>query len=157
MWDDGFSENIYWFELNYAGNTQLERVLLSEDDLDEIVDLFQEVWDNIWYRDSLLVAVNYAHWLWINAFAQDNLDTLESQWLTLSNVQKHQIWLYKNGKKIDCVLVEYEITQWLVSEIPLLYVSELFVPRGDDILFMSFITEDRASHLSAMDMFKNIN
>lgn len=155
-WKVGFSENVYWYDLNYNGKTNLERVWLRNDDLEEIVDLFQEVWDDVWYRDSLLVAEKHAQWLWVNAFAQDNLDTLQEQWLTLLNIQKTQVWLKSKGKKVNGVLVEFEITQWLVSEIPLLYVSELFIPRGDDILLMSFITESHVSHLSALDMFKNI-
>lgn len=156
-WNSNFSENVYWYELNYNGKVQLERVFLNKDDLEEIVDLFQEVWNDVWYRDSLLIAEKYAQWLWINAFVQDNLDTLEWQWLTLSNVQKYQIWLHKNKERFGCVLVEYEITHWLVSEFPLLYVSELFIPHGDNVLFMSFITENQASHLSALDMFKSVN
>lgn len=151
-----FSENIFWYDLDYNGNVKLERVWLNSDDLDEIVDLFQEVWDNVWYRDSLLIAEKYAQWLWANAFAQDNLDSLQEQWLALSGIQKTQIWLKDSWKKIIGVLVEYEITQWLVSEIPLLYVSQLFIPRGDNMVLMSFITEDQSSHLSALDMFKNI-
>ena len=152
----GFSENIYWYDLDYNWNIQLERVGLKTDDLEEIVDLFQEVWDDVWYRDSLLIAERYAQWLWVNAFAQDNLDTLQSQWLTLSNIQKTQIWLEKNWKNNNGVLIEYEITNWLIENIPVLYVSQLFVPKGDDIILMSYITEDKSSSLSASQMFKNI-
>jgi len=151
-----FSENIYWYDLDYNWDIQLERVWLKTDDLDEIVDLFQEVWDDVWYRDSLLIAERYAQWLWVNAFAQDNLDTLQSQWLVLSDIQKTQIWFGKNWKNSNSVLIEYEITNWLIDDIPVLYISQLFVPKGDDIILMSYITEDKSSCLSASQMFKNI-
>lgn len=155
-WSEKFSVNLYWFDLEYNGNVNLERVQLKADDLNEIVDLYQEVWDDSEYKDSLLVAEKYAQWLWPNAFAQDNLDTLKNQWLTLSNVQKTQIWLERYGEKINAVLVEYEITKWLINEIPLLYISQLFIPDENSMILMSFITENQSSHLSASSMFKNI-
>ena len=129
---------------------------LKNDDLDEILDLYQEVWDDVWFKDSLLIAEKYAQWLWANAFAQDNIETLQNQWLILSNIQKTQIWLVEGWKRITGVLVEYEITEWLMSDFPLLYVSQLFIPRKDKMIFMSFITEDKTSHLNALNMFKNI-
>ena len=103
------------------------------------MDLYQEVWDNSEYRDSLLIAEKHAQWLWANAFAVDNLDTLENQWLSLSNIKKTQIRLEKYWEEINAVLVEYEITQWLINEIPVLYVSQLFVPNGETMVLMSFI------------------
>lgn len=156
LWNSTFSENIYWYELNYNGKVQLERVLLSNDDLDEIVDLFQEVWNDVWYRDSLLIAKKYSQWLWTNAFVQDNLDMLQDQWLTLSNIDKTQIWLKNNKEKINWVLVEYEITEWLVNELPLLYVSQLFIPKDENMILISFITENKSSNSSALEMFKSI-
>lgn len=151
-----FVENVYWYNLKFDWKVKLERVWLKNDDLDEIVGLFQEAWNNVWYRDSLLIAEKYAQWLWANAFAQDNLNTLLVQWLTLSNVKKSQISLKKDGKTINCILVEYEITKWLINEFPLLYVSQLFIPKEKDMLLMSFITENKSSHSSAVTMFKNI-
>ena len=150
--------NILWFTLNYDGNINLERVWLKTDDMDEIIDLYQEVWDedDVWYRDSLLIAEKYAQWLWTNAFAQRNLDTLNDQWLTLSEVEKTQIRIEKNWKKINATLVEYRITEWLIDKIPLLYVSQLFVPDDNNMILMSYITEDKYSYLSASKMFKNI-
>ena len=123
--------------------------------MDEIIDLYQEVW-NDWYRDSLLIAEKYSYWLWANAFSQDNIDTLKNQWLTLSDIKKTQIWLEKDWKKINAVLVEYKITSWLVEDIPLLYVSQLFIPNNKNMLLMSFITENKSSRSSISDMFKNI-
>lgn len=155
-WNKNLSVNVYGFELNYNGKNELSKVPLKSDDLSEIIDLYQEVWDDLIYRDSLLIAEKNAQWLWANAFAQDNLDTLENYWLTLSNIKKTQIWLEQYGEKINAVLVEYEITDWLIKEVPLLYVSELFVSNNEDIVLMSFITEDSSSRLSASDMFKNI-
>lgn len=155
-WEHVFSTNVYWFDLKYNGNIELERVQLKDDDLDEILDLYQEVWENVDYRDSLLIAEKYAQWLWPNAFVQDNIDTLKTQWLTVSNVEKTQIKLVKDKNKINLVLVEYEITKWLIEDIPLLYVSQLFIPDEENIILMSFITEDKSSHLSASNMFKNI-
>lgn len=151
-----FSVNVYWFDLNYNGNVKLERVWLKTDDLDEIVDLFQEAWNNSEYKDSLLIAEKYAQWLWVNAFAQDNLDTLEKQWLTLSDVKKTQIWLNNHWENINAVLVEYEIVEWLVDEFPLLYVSQLFIPKDNEMVLMSYITESKSSHSNALNMFKNI-
>ncbi len=155
-WSSDSSVNVYWFRLEHDKNINLEKVSLRTDDLDEIIDLYQEVWDNSEYRDSLLIAEKFAQWLWANAFAQDNLDMLQEQWLTLSNIQKTQISLNRYGEKINAVLVEYTITEWLISDLPMLYVSQLFIPKDNDIILMSFITEEKSSHLSALDMFKNI-
>lgn len=155
-WSDGFYINENWFDLYYDWNVELEKVRLKTDDLDEITDLFQEIWDDLDYRDSLLIATKYNQWLWANAFAQDNLDTLVKQWLTLSNINKTQIWFKKAWEDINAVLVEYEITKWLIADIPLLYVSQLFVPKDYDMVLMSYITEDKQSHLNASKMFKNI-
>lgn len=148
--------NMYWFDLNYDGKVKLERVLLKTDDPDEIVDLYQEVWNNSSYKDSLLIAEKYGQWLWANAFAQDNLDVLSDQWLTLSDLKKTQIWLKKRWERINAVLVEYQIKKWLVDDIPLLFVSQLFIPKDKDMILMSYITEDQSSHLNASNMFKNI-
>jgi hypothetical protein len=155
-WGDSFSINEYGFELNYDWKVKLEKIQLKADDMEEIIDLFQEVGEDLVYRDSLLIAEKYSQWLWTNAFTQDNLDALEDQWLTLSNIEKTQIWFEKNWEKINAVLVEYEITKWLINDIPLLYVSQLFVPNEENIVLMSFITEDKSSRLSASRMFKNI-
>lgn len=145
-----------WFELEYNGEVKLERVALMKDDMDEIIDLYQEVWNESEYKDSLLVAEKYAQWLWANAFTQDNLDTLKNQWLSLTNIEKTQIWVEIEGEKTNAVLVEYEITEGFISDIPLLYVSQLFIPNDENMILMSFITEDQSSHLSASKMFKNI-
>ena len=153
---DGFSLNIYWFELNYYGNVKLEKVWLKTDDLDEITDLYQEVWNSSEYKDSLLIAKKYSQWLWANAFLQDNLDTLEDQWISLSNVKKTQIWLDNSWESINAVLVEYEIIWWLISEIPLLYVDQLFIPKDNEMVLVSYITENKSSHLNALNMLKNI-
>ena len=156
VWNNNFHINAYWFKLEYSWESELERVNLKTDDLDEIVDLYQEIWDNSEYKDSLLIAEKFAQWLWANAFAQDNLEALEDQWLTLSNIKKTQIWLEKYWKNINAVLVEYEITQWLTNDVPLLYVSQLFVPNNNSIILMSFISESKSSSVSASNMFKNI-
>lgn len=158
-WDSGkkFTVNIAWYSLIYNWDVELWKVALMTDDLSEIIDLYQEVWDNIWYRDSLLIAEKYDQWLWINTFAQDNLDTLEEQWLTLADIKKTQIKLKKESENVNAVLVEYKITGWLINELPLLYVSQLFVPDNHNVELMSFITEDSLSHSSAVKMFKNIN
>lgn len=153
---DSLSLDVYWFELVYNGKINLEKVALMEDDMDEIVDLYQEVWNDSEYKDSLLIAEKYAQWLWANAFAQDNLDTLENQWLTLWDIEKTQIWVEMYWEKVNAVLVEYEITEWFIKGIPLLYVCQLFVPNDENMILMSFITEDKSSHLSASNMFKNI-
>ena len=76
------------------------------DDLDEIIDLYQEVWDNVWYRDSLLVAGKYAQWLWVNAFAQSNLNTLYDYDLTIENIQKTQINIKDKNQNTNAVLLE---------------------------------------------------
>lgn len=155
-WDNDFSITKYWFNLNYNWTVDLEKVQLKTDDLDEIIDLYQEAWDDLKYRDSLLIAEKFAQWLWANALAQDNLNTLEKQWLKISNIKKTQIWLKKYWESINTVLIEYEITEWLINDIPLLYVSQLFIPNDKNIILMSFITEDKYSRSSASNMFKNI-
>jgi len=149
--------SVAWYSLMYNWNVDLWKVALKTDDLNEIISLYQEVWDNVWYRDSLLIAEKYSQWLWVNAFAQDNLDTLEKQWLTLSDVKKTQITLKKKSENINAVLVDYKIMEWFIEEVPLLYVSQLFIPDGYNIELVSFITEDSSSHSSAVNMLKNIN
>ena len=157
MWNNSFSIDIYWFQLKYNGSTKLEWVPLKTDDLDEIIGLYQEVWDNLKFKDSLLIAERYAQWLWANAFAQGNLDTLKEQGLVISNIKKTQIWIEKDWEKVNAVLIEYEITEWLINDIPLLYVCQLFLPKdNNDMILISFITENKSSHLNAVNMFKNI-
>ena len=145
-----------WSELNYNGDVKLEKVYLKNDDLKEIVDLYQEIWDNSAYKDSLLIAENFAQWLWANAFAQNNINTLKNNWLTLSDIERTQIKLAKNWKIIYSVMMEYEITEWLITGVPLLYVSQLFIPCEKNIVLLSFITEDLTSHLQASKMLKSI-
>lgn len=158
-WDieNQFTVNVAWYNLVYNWNIELWKVSLMADDLDEIIDLYQEVWDDLDYRDSLLIAEKYAQWLWVNAFAQDNLDTLESQWLTISDIKKTQIKLGRWSNNVDAVLVDYKISEWLINTIPLLYVSQLFIQDGNNIKLVSFVTEDSSSHSYAVKMFKNIN
>lgn len=158
-WDDwdGFIVNVAWYSLVYKWDIDLWKVALKADDLDEIIDLYQEIWDNVWYRDSLLIAEKYDQWLWINAFAQENLDTLEKQWLTITDVKKTQIKLRNKSENINAVLVDYKITEWFIEEIPLLYISQLFIPNGHNVELISFVTEDSSSHSSAVKMLTNIN
>ena len=155
-WNSKLEIKFDWFELDYNGKVEFEKVQLKTDDLDEIVDLYQEVWNETGYKDSLLIAKKYAKWLWSNAFAQDNLDTLENYWLVLSDIKKTQIWFKKREEEINAVLVEYQITEGLIDEIPSLYLSQLFVPDDDNMILISFITEDLVSHTNASNMFKNI-
>lgn len=150
--ENQFTINVAWYDLVYNWDVKLWKVALMTDDLDEIIDLYQEVWDDIWYRDSLLIAWKSSQWLWVNAFAQNNLDTLQSQWLTVSDVKKTQVKL----EDIDAVLVDYKVTEWLIEEIPLLYVSQLFIQDGYNIKLVSFVTENASSHSSAIKMLKNI-
>lgn len=148
--------NVLWFEIEKNIKVDLEKVQLKSDDAEDIIDLFQEVWNDVSFRDSLLIAERYAQWLWTNAFAQDNIDILEEHWLELSNMNKTQIRLQKGDEEMNLVLVEYEITNWLIPEIPVLYVSQLFIPYDNDIIMMSFITEDSSSRSSVSSMFKDI-
>ena len=148
--------NVWNFELEYAWNVKLSKVALKTDDLDEIIDLYQEEWDDIWYRDSLLIAQKYSQWLWINTFAQENLDVLEDQWLVLSNVNKKQIILEKGWEKINVVLVEYEIVEWLIPEIPKLYLSQLFIPEWSNVWLISFITENPTLRNNVSKTFQKI-
>ena len=157
--DSASTNNIieaWWYYLEYGNKIKLEKISLSSDDMEEITQLYQEVWEVTSYKDSLLIAEKYARWLWMNAFAQENLDTLETQWLKLDNIKKTQISLIKNRNKLNAVLVEYEIIEWLVPEVPVLYVSELFVPSDTNVLFFSFITESQSVHKAASNMFKSI-
>jgi len=157
--DSASTNNIieaWWYSLEYGNKIKLEKISLSSDDMEEITQLYQEVWEATSYKDSLLIAEKYARWLWMNAFAQENLDTLETQWLKLDNIKKTQISLIKNRNKLNAVLVEYEIIEWLVPEVPVLYVSELFVPSNANVLFFSFITESQSVHKAASNMFKSI-
>ena len=144
------------FDLIYNWNIKLENVPVKVDDREEIIGLYQEVWDNVEYRDSLLVAQKYSRWMWINAFVEDNLDILYAQWLLLSDIQKTQIWFEKIWEKMNAVLVEYKITEWFIEEIPILYVSELFVPDWENVILLSFISENQSSSVAASNMFKNI-
>ena len=142
--------------LEYWNKIKLEKISLWTDDVEEITQLYQEVWETSKYKDSLLIAEKYAKWLWMNAFAQENLDTLEIQWLKLDNIKKTQITLIKNRKKLNAVLVEYKIVEWLIPEVPNLYVSELFAPSDSNVILFSFITENQSVHKAAGNMFKNI-
>ena len=142
--------------LDYAWNVKLSKVNLKTDDLDEIIDLYQEVWDDVWYRDSLLIAKKYYQWLWINAYVQENLDVLEDHELVLSNINKKQIALQINWKETNAVLVEYEIVEWFVEEIPRLYISQLFIPDWNMVLLMSFITENSSSRNNMSKAFKQV-
>ena len=147
--------NINGFELNYKWNINLKSLPIKTDDYEWIVALYQEEWKNLKFRDSLLIAEKYSKY-WANAFVHDNLDIFKNYNLTLSNLKKKQIWFNKDWEKINAVLVEYEITEWLVSEIPALYISQLFIPKDNVITLMSFITENSLSRDYASDMFKNI-
>ena len=144
------------FELSYAWNVELSRVPLKTDDLSEIVDLYQEVWDNVWYRDSLLIAQKYSWWLRVNAFTQDNLDALEDNGLTLSNINKQQIYIEKDWEEVNAVLVEYEIVEWFVEEIPTLYISQFFVPEWSFVWLMSFISENSSSRKNMSNIFRQV-
>ena len=158
-WDNEgvYITNVAWYNLVYNWDVDLWKVALKSDDLTEIIDLYQEIWDDIQYRDSLLIAEKFNQWLWINAFAQGNLDILEKQWLVLSDIKKTQITLKKKSENVDAVLVDYKITEWFIDEVPLLYVSQLYIQNGRNVLLISYITEDSSSHISAINMLKNVN
>ena len=144
------------FSVKYDGNVKLEKVYLNDSDLSEIIELYQETWSKIDYKDSLLVAEKYDQWLWVNAFVQQNLDSLEVQGLSLDNIKKTQIWINKKWNKIGGVLVEYEITKWFISSVPLLYMSQLFIPGNDSIILFSYMTESSSAHSYASNMLKNV-
>ena len=148
--------SFYWFILDYNWDVDIESVPLKKDDIKAISELYKEVWDDDSYKDSLLVAKTNSKWLGANVFSRENLETLEEQWLTIENVDRTQVSFKKSWERVNAVLAEYEIVEWLVTEVPRLYVSQLFVPKGNDIILMSYITEDKYSRTSASNMFKNI-
>lgn len=154
--DNELVVNIWWYELGYNWNVKLSKVALKTDDLTEVVDLYQEEWEDVWYRDSLLIAQRYSQWLWINTFVESNLDTLEDHELTLSNIKKKQIFLEREGKEINAVLVEYQITEWFIEEIPTLYFSQFFIPDWTNVWLISFITESSTSRNNMSKAFKQI-
>ena len=134
----------------------MEKVELNKDDLPEIIWLYQETWENIWYKDSLLIAEKYALWMWVNAFAKKNLDWLEHQWLSLSDINKNQIWIKSNSWDINGVLIEYNIISWFNEVVPILYLSQLFIPYWENVILYSYVTEDKNSRANASNMFKSI-
>lgn len=144
------------FSIEYDSKIKLEKVYLNESDTVEVSELYQETWSNVWYKDSLLIAEKYDLWLWVNTFVQQNLDTLEAQWLTLENINKKQLLVNKKWNDIICVLVEYEITKWFISDVPVLYMSQLFVPWNDSIIMFSYMTESSSARWYASSMFKNV-
>ena len=149
--------SVKWYEFKYSWNIGFQNVALKVDDSEDIIALYKEEWNDLAYRDSLLIAEEYVNWVWANVFIKDNLEILEKQWLVLSNVNKKQIWFKKGWENVSAVLLEYEITEWLIPEIPLLYVSQLFIPGEDNMLMLSYITENSSSRKSVSNMFKNIH
>lgn len=148
--------NVWDFVLTYGSNIKLEKINVKNDDLGEIMELYQETWEDLDYKDSLLIAEKYSQWLGVLAFVQNNLDTLEEQWLTLKNIKKSQVSLDSLWKSKNAILLEYEITEWFIPEIPLLYLSQLFIPIDDNIILLSFMSENINVRNSASSMFKNI-
>lgn len=144
------------FMLTYNGNVKLEQLNLKSDERDEIIALYQEAGDNVEYRDSLLIAEKYAQWLWVNAFAQSNLNTLYDYDLTIENIQKTQINIKDKNQNTNAVLLEYDITEWFIESIPVLYISQLFIEHDANVVFASYITESKQSRDYASNMFKNI-
>ncbi len=144
------------FSIVYDGKVNLEKMYLNDSDSEEILELYQETWSSIDYKDSLLIAEKYDLWLWVNTFVQQNLDTLEIQWLTLDNINKKQLIINKKWNDINCVLVEYEITEWFVSSVPILYMSQLFIPRKDSIILFSYMTESSSARWYASNVFINV-
>ena len=149
--------SVKWYELKYSWNIGFQNVALKVDDSEDVIALYQEEWNDLAYRDSLLIAEEYVNWVWANVFIKDNLEILEKQWLVLSNINKKQIWFKKGWENVSAVLLEYEIMEWLIPEIPLLYVSQLFIPGDDNMLMLSYITENSSSRKSVSNMFKNIH
>ena len=154
--DNNLEIEIKGFTLNTDGYFQLQNIPLSSEDLEEIIALYQEAWTDTNYRDSLLVAERYGLKLWVDRFVKENLDSLKINWLTVKDIKQTQINLIKNGKNIKSILVEYEITEWFIPEVPILYVSDLFIPVDSNILIFSFITEKSSVRSKASKMFKKI-
>lgn len=154
--DSELDISVFDFSLTYNGNVNLEKVYLNDTDLSEILELYQETWSKVEYKDSLLIAQKYDQWLWINSFVQHNLDTLEVQWLLLDNIKKYQILLNKDWKEVNSVLVEYEILEWFISTVPVLYMSQLFIPENNWVILISYMTENSSARSYASKMFKNI-
>ena len=152
----GLTIDAWWFTLEYLWNIELSKVALKTDDSDEIIDLYQEVWDDVWYKDSLLIAQRYSQWLWIGAFVEENLDVLESHELALSNINKKWVTIEKDWNEINAILLEYEIIEWFIEEIPVLYLSQLFIPDWNTVLLISFMTENSSVRNSVSNAFKKI-
>lgn len=142
--------------LTYNWEIQLSKIIISNNDLEEITDVYEEVWNNTTFKDSLIIAEKSTQY-GINTFVQDNLDFLEIQWLEIKDTSKIQIWLKRDGKIENTVLVEYSIQWWFTSETPVLYVSQFFIPYGDkNVKLFSFISESKSARDSASKMFKQI-
>lgn len=148
--------NVSGLMLTYNGNVKLEQLNLKSDEKEEIIALYQEAWDNVWYKDSLLIAEKYAQWLWINAFAQSNLNTLYDYDLTIENLQKTQIIINDKNQNRKAVLVEYDITSGFIESIPVLHMSQFFVENDSNVILMSYSTEDSQARTQISNMFKNI-
>lgn len=152
----GISLVVSDFSVNYDWKVRLEKVYLNSTDSEDILELYQETWSNVGYVDSLLVAEKYDQWLWVNSFVKQNLDSLEIQWLSLENIDKTQILINKKWKQVNGVLVEYEISKWFISKVPVLYMSQLFIPNNDSIILFSYMSESSSARSYASNMFKNV-
>lgn len=141
--------------LKYNWNIKLEKVLLKNSDPKDIIDIYQEN-NNTDYKDSLIIAKWFNKWDWVNLFVQNNLDTLEHQWLTITNIKKKQLSKTINNNSYNSVLVEYEIVDWFISSVPKLYISQLFIDIQPDFLVYSYITESESQRSSISKSFKNI-
>lgn len=148
--------NVSNLMLRYNGNVKLEQLSLKADDKEEIIALYQEIGDNTKYKDSLLIAERYTQWLWINAFAQSNLDTLYDYNLTIENLQKTQIIINDKSQSRKAVLVEYDITSWFIKSIPVLYMSQLFIENGPSVILISYTSEDSQARAYMSNVLKNI-
>lgn len=148
--------NSEWFTFDYKWNIDLEKILVQNNDPSDIIDIYQEAKESTPYKDSLIIAKWFNQWNWINLFIQDNLDTLEIQWLSIENIKRKQISITKNKKTYKAVLVEYDIIKWFIDSVPKLYISQLFIDIEPSFLIYSYTTESATQRSSISKSLKDI-
>ena len=143
------------FSLLYRGSVELEQQILNPADQQWIIAIFQENRTNEFW-DSLIAVESYNQWKGVNVFSQESITTLEERGLTIENLKTERFLLSCSKELKSSVVYSYFISSGFSLEIPQLYMTQLFIENGNNIVVFSHSTTSSEEQQQMLKSFTAI-
>ena len=145
------------YSFQYPGSVQLQESSFSAQDVEDVIAIYEESWDTTTYKDSLIVTEKYNQGKGVIVFSKEAIDTLEVQGLTLEDKREERFVMNCKGEQKSVSLISYCISAGFVSQVPRLYMTQMFVESWEHTLVIfSHSTESKTEQQQIRQTFKTL-